>query len=143
MRNLYIRIIKNLINILLYKDYKASFLFFPSEIFMPVYFSFFLALSLIIFENLVFSFFRCFSCIFSFYLFFSSSFFICSLFPNPLIFQIKNRHSFAVTIFRRSLYVLFYFFSSFRSPDQKGQKIGMIITLATSAMRHIGVPTFA
>ena len=68
MRNLYIRIIKNLINILLYKDYKSFFLFFPPEIFMPVYFSFFLALSLIIFENLVFSFFRCFSCIFSFIL---------------------------------------------------------------------------
>ena len=74
MRNLYIRIIKNLINILLYKDYKVSFLFFPPEIFIPVYFSFFLALSLIIFENLVFSFFRYFSCIFSFYLIFSSSF---------------------------------------------------------------------
>ena len=111
MRNLYIRIIKNLINILLYKDYKVSFLFFPPGIFMPVYFSFFLALSLIIFENLVCLFFRCFSCIFSFYLFFSSSFFICSLFPNPLIFQIKNRHSFAVTIF----ICIFYFFSSFLS----------------------------
>ena len=84
MRNLYIRIIKNLINILLYKDYKSSFLFFPPEIFMPVYFSFFLALSLIIFENLVFSFFRCFSCIFSFYLIFSSSSLSVHLFPIRL-----------------------------------------------------------
>ena len=74
MRNLYIRIMKNLINILLYKDYKSFFFFFPPGIFMPVYFSFFLALSLIIFENLVFLFFRYFSCIFSFYLIFSSSF---------------------------------------------------------------------
>ena len=66
MRNLYIRIIKNLINILLYKDYKVSFLFFPPEIFMPVYFSFFLALSLIIFENLFFYFFRYFLAFFLF-----------------------------------------------------------------------------
>ena len=71
MRNLYIRIIKNLINILLYKDYKVSFLFFPPGIFMPVYFSFFLALSLIIFENLVF---------FIFSLFFLHFFFLSFLF---------------------------------------------------------------
>ncbi len=143
MRNLYIRIIKNLINILLYKDYKSFFFFFPPGIFMPVYFSFFLALSLIIFENLVFLFFPLFFLHFFFLSYLFILLFICSSFPNPLIFPIKNRHSLAVTIFRRSLYVLFYFFSSFRSPDQKGQKIGMIITLATSAMRHIGVPTFA
>ncbi len=60
MRNVYIRIMKNLIKILLYEDYKSSFSFFPPEIFMPVYFSFFLALSLIIFENLVFLFFSLF-----------------------------------------------------------------------------------
>lgn len=96
-----------MINILLNKDCKASFLFFPSEIFMPVYFSFFLALSLIIFENLVFSFFRCFSYIFSF-IFLFILLFICSSFPNPLIFQIKNRHSLAVTIFICIFLFLFF-----------------------------------
>ena len=115
MRNVYSRIIKNLINILLNKDCKASFLFFPSEIFMPVYFSFFLALSLIIFENLVFLFFPLFFLHFFFLSYLFILLFICSSFPNLLIFPIKNRHSLAVTIFRRSLYVLFYFFSSFLS----------------------------
>ena len=106
MRNVYSRIIKNLINILLNKDCKASFLFFPSEIFMPVYFSFFLALSLIIFENLVFSFFRCFSCIFSFYLFFSSSFLSVHLFPIRLFSNKKTPQP-----CRDDLYM--YFFISF------------------------------
>ena len=109
MRNLYIRIIKNLINILLYKDYKSFFFFFPPGIFMPVYFSFFLALSLIIFENLVFLFFPLFFLHFFFLSYLFILLFICSSFPNPLIFQIKNRHSLAVTIFRRSL--LYYFIS--------------------------------
>ena len=108
MRNLYIRIIKNLINILLYKDYKSFFFFFPPEIFMPVYFSFFLALSLIIFENLVFSFFSLFFLHFFFLSYLFILLFICSSLPNPLIFPIKNRHSLAVTIF----ICIFYFFSS-------------------------------
>ena len=108
MRNLYIRIMKNLINILLYKDYKASFLFFPSEIFMPIYFSFFLTLSLIIFENLVFSFFLLFFLYFFFLSFLFIFLFICSSFPKPLIFPIKNRHSLAVTIF--ICVILFLFF---------------------------------
>lgn len=113
MRNLYIRIIKNLINILLYKDYKSFFFFFPPGIFMPVYFSFFLALSLIIFENLVFLFFPLFFLHFFFLSYLFILLFICSSFPNPLIFQIKNRHSLAVTIF--ICIILFYFFSSFLS----------------------------
>ena len=108
MRNLYIRIMKNLISILLYKDYKASFLFFPSEIFMPIYFSFFLTLSLIIFENLVFSFFLLFFLYFFFLSFLFIFLFICSSFPKPLIFPIKNRHSLAVTIF--ICVILFLFF---------------------------------
>ena len=99
----------------IYPDYEVSFLFFPPEIFMPVYFSFFLALSLIIFENLFFSFFSLFFLYFFFLSYLFILLFICSSFPNPLIFPIKNRHSLAVTIFRRSLYVLFYFFSSFLS----------------------------
>lgn len=99
MRNVYIRITKKIINILLNEDCKSSFLFFPPEIFMPVYFSFFLALSLIIFENLVFSFFPLFFLHFFFLSFLFILLFICSSFPNPLIFQIKNRHSLAVTIF--------------------------------------------
>lgn len=90
MRNLYIRIIKKLIKILLYKDYKSFFLFFPPEIFMPVYFSFFLALSLIIFENLVFSFFPLFFLHFFFLSYLFILLFICSSIPNPLIFPIKK-----------------------------------------------------
>ena len=108
MRNLYIRIIKNLINILLYKDYKFFFFFFPPEIFMPVYFSFFLALSLIIFENLVFSFFPLFFLHFFFLSYLFILLFICSSLPNPLIFQIKNRHSLAVTIFICIFLFLFF-----------------------------------
>ena len=108
MRNVYIRIMKDLINILLNKDCKSSFLFFPSEIFIPVYFSFFLALSLIIFENLVFSFFLLFFLHFFFLSFLFILLFICSSFPNPLIFQIKNRHSLAVTIFICIFLFLFF-----------------------------------
>ena len=108
MRNISIRIMKNLINILLYKDYNSSFLFFPPEIFMPIYFSFFLPLSLIIFENLVFSFFPLFFLHFFFLSYLFILLFICSSFPNPLIFQIKNRHSLAVTIF--ICIILFLFF---------------------------------
>ena len=90
MRNLYIRIMKNLIDILLYKDYKSSFFFFPPEIFMPFYFSFFLALSLIIFKNLFFSFFLLFFLHFLFLSFLFIFLFICSSIPNPLIFPIKK-----------------------------------------------------
>ena len=108
MRNISIRIMKNLINILLYKDYNSSFLFFPPEIFMPIYFSFFLPLSLIIFENLVFSFFPLFFLHFFFLSYLFILLFICSSFPNPLIFPIKNRHSLVVTIF--ICVILFLFF---------------------------------
>lgn len=89
MRNLCIRIMKNLISILLYKDYKASFLFLSSEIFMPIYFSFFLTLSLIFSENLDFSFFLLFFLYFFFLSFLFIFFFIC-LFSQAAYFSNKK-----------------------------------------------------